>query len=253
MKFHIKNSRFSVKSRSKEWKGADGGHSLNRDFTVFWSNLNDNHQKQKWCYISQVTDLDSNGIIGFDCMFGYKTSLTNIGYFSTNVQFSGNWFFVPFFFLSKEWIIQIIEGKLKSWLLSASVECHHAKLSLSYLGFDCLVYINYEEKIHSKWSVIIEYSNGGEISYHIIYPCTVKSRFNEWPPSAPFHSLNRDFTLNRDFLMWNFILVTRFHSLNRDFSLNRDSINRDFTVFRVYGLSNPWYNRGPFKQEHCIV
>ena len=29
---------------------------------------------------------------------------------------------------------------------------------------------------------------------------TVKSRFNEWPPSAPFHSLNRDFTLNRYFL-----------------------------------------------------
>ena len=28
MEFHIKKSRF------KEWKGADGGHSLNRDFTV---------------------------------------------------------------------------------------------------------------------------------------------------------------------------------------------------------------------------
>ena len=25
---------------------------------------------------------------------------------------------------------------------------------------------------------------------------TVRSRFKEWPPSAPFHSLNRDFTLN---------------------------------------------------------
>ena len=60
--------------------------------------------------------------------------------------------------------------------------------------------------------------------------CTVKSRFNEWPPSAPFCSLNRDFTLNRDFLRWNFILVTRFHILNRDFSLNRDSINWDLTV-----------------------
>ena len=24
---------------------------------------------------------------------------------------------------------------------------------------------------------------------------TVKSQFNEWPPSAPFHSLNRDFTV----------------------------------------------------------
>ena len=35
---------------------------------------------------------------------------------------------------------------------------------------------------------------------------TIKSRFNEWPPSAPFHSLNRDFTLNQD-------------SLNRDFTV----------------------------------
>ena len=33
---------------------------------------------------------------------------------------------------------------------------------------------------------------------------TVKSRFNEWPPSAHFDSLNRDF------LMYNYILVTRF-------------------------------------------
>ena len=28
---------------------------------------------------------------------------------------------------------------------------------------------------------------------------TVKSGFNEWPLSAPFHSLNRGFTLNQDF------------------------------------------------------
>ena len=28
----------------------------------------------------------------------------------------------------------------------------------------------------------------------------VKSRFNEWPPSPHFDSINRDFTLNRDFL-----------------------------------------------------
>ena len=34
MKFHIKQSRFIVKSWFKEWNGADGGHSLNRDFTV---------------------------------------------------------------------------------------------------------------------------------------------------------------------------------------------------------------------------
>ena len=32
MKFHAKKSRF------KEWKGADGGHSLNRDFTVLYIN-----------------------------------------------------------------------------------------------------------------------------------------------------------------------------------------------------------------------
>ena len=31
LKCHFKKSRFSV----KELKGADGGHSLNRDFTVF--------------------------------------------------------------------------------------------------------------------------------------------------------------------------------------------------------------------------
>ena len=35
MEFHIKKSRFRVKSRFKESKCADGGHSLNRDFTVF--------------------------------------------------------------------------------------------------------------------------------------------------------------------------------------------------------------------------
>ena len=35
---------------------------------------------------------------------------------------------------------------------------------------------------------------------------TVKSRFNEWPPSAPFDSLNRDFNLNLD-------------SLNRDITV----------------------------------
>ena len=60
---------------------------------------------------------------------------------------------------------------------------------------------------------------------------TVKSRFNEWLPSALIHSLNRDFTLIRDFLMRYFILVTRFRSLNRDFMLNRDSLNRDFIVY----------------------
>ena len=35
MKFHITKTQFSAKSRFKEPKCADGGHSLNRDFTVF--------------------------------------------------------------------------------------------------------------------------------------------------------------------------------------------------------------------------
>ena len=34
----------------------------------------------------------------------------------------------------------------------------------------------------------------------LILPDTVNSQFNEWPPSAPFCILNRDYTLNRDFL-----------------------------------------------------
>ena len=34
IEFFIKKSRFRVKSRFKESKYADGGHSLNRDFTV---------------------------------------------------------------------------------------------------------------------------------------------------------------------------------------------------------------------------
>ena len=34
IQFHIKKSRFSVKSRFKETKCADRGHWLNRDFTV---------------------------------------------------------------------------------------------------------------------------------------------------------------------------------------------------------------------------
>ena len=36
MEFDIKKSRFSVKSRFKESKHAGGGHSLNRDFTIYW-------------------------------------------------------------------------------------------------------------------------------------------------------------------------------------------------------------------------
>ena len=71
------------------------------------------------------------------------------------------------------------------------------------------------------------------------YSNTVKSGFNEWPPSALFHSLNWDFMLNRDFLNWNFILVARFHSLNRDFMLNQDSLNRTSTVFECHSLIHP--------------
>ena len=37
MEFLIKKSRFSEKSRFKESKCADGGHSLNRDFTVLYT------------------------------------------------------------------------------------------------------------------------------------------------------------------------------------------------------------------------
>ena len=53
---------------------------------------------------------------------------------------------------------------------------------------------------------------------------TVKSRFIEWPPLAHFDSLNRDFTLNRDFIMWNSISVTRFCTLNQD------TLKQDFAV-----------------------
>ena len=38
MEFHSKKSRLSIKPRFKESKCADGGHSLNRDFTVFPEN-----------------------------------------------------------------------------------------------------------------------------------------------------------------------------------------------------------------------
>ena len=36
MKILIEKSQLSLKSQLKEWKGADGGHSLNRDFTVIF-------------------------------------------------------------------------------------------------------------------------------------------------------------------------------------------------------------------------
>ena len=42
----------------------------------------------------------------------------------------------------------------------------------------------------------------GELLQHdVSAKCTVKSRFNEWPPPEHFDSLNRDLTLNRGFLM----------------------------------------------------
>ena len=74
--------------------------------------------------------------------------------------------------------------------------------------------------------------------------------------------------LNRDFLMRNFISVIRFHTLNRDFSLNRDSLKRDFTVIPSHfcrKLCNklvvyykktpqiPHYNAMVFKQEHPSI
>ena len=55
--------------------------------------------------------------------------------------------------------------------------------------------------------------------------------------SAHFDSLNRDFKLNWDVLMWNLILVTIFCSLNQDFTLNQHSLNQDCTVFNYTG----WY------------
>ena len=75
-------------------------------------------------------------------------------------------------------------------------------------------------------------------------PYYSKVSMNEWPPSAPFHSLNWDFMLNRDFLKWNFVLVTRFRSLNRDFTLNWDSLNRNFTVL-TNAHCTVW--------SHCVI
>ena len=52
----------------------------------------------------------------------------------------------------------------------------------------------------------------------VINDNTVKSRFNEWPPSAHLDSLNRDFVLKRDFLMSNSFLGTAVCTLNQDFT-----------------------------------
>ena len=77
-------------------------------------------------------------------------------------------------------------------------------------------------------------SEKGEMHSHSFYPlCTVKSQFNGWPRSAHFDSLNQDFTLNRDFLTWNFILVAIFCTLNRDFKLNKNALKQVFTVFSI--------------------
>ena len=59
---------------------------------------------------------------------------------------------------------------------------------------------------------------------------TVESRFNDLPRSAPFHSFNRDFSLNQGFLMRNSVLVTIFCTLNRDFIL----IKSRFVKLRLY-------------------
>ena len=49
MKFHFKMFRFSVKSRFKEWKRADSGHSLNQDFTVHLTFIRLLPKKQHEC------------------------------------------------------------------------------------------------------------------------------------------------------------------------------------------------------------
>ena len=87
-----------------------------------------------------------------------------------------------------------------------------------------------------------------EVSYIFITASysTVKSRFNKWPPSADIDSLNWDFTLYRDFLLWNSILVTTFYSLNQDFTLNRDPLNRDFTVLLNWIKKVVFRPRGEF-------
>ena len=101
---------------------------------------------------------------------------------------------------------------------TTSVSCHWLKISPSKNPWK-FAYLK------TGWLTLGWFSWVSEMS--IFQPLTVKvytvkSRFNEWPRSAHFGSLNRDFTLNWDFLMWNWILVTRFHTLNRDFTLNRD-------------------------------
>ena len=73
----------------------------------------------------------------------------------------------------------------------------------------------------------------------IQYKSTVKSQFNEWPPSAHFDNLNLDFTLNLDFLMQNSFSDTRFCILNRVITLNRGSKNRNFTGACLIKLFEP--------------
>ena len=69
------------------------------------------------------------------------------------------------------------------------------------------------------------------------------------------------FALKRDFLKWNFILVTRFHSLNRDITLIWDFLNRDFTVLQkpppgydssvIEAISGKFWG-GPISGVRCI-
>ena len=48
----------------------------------------------------------------------------------------------------------------------------------------------------------------------------------------------RLYTKSRLFIE-NFFLVTRFHTLNRDFSSNRELLNRDFTTIKIFFDSPP--------------
>ena len=62
MKFHVKMSRFSVKSQFKEWMCVEGGHSLSRDFTVSLMML-----------MKQIRDQTANNLFA-ECSLGGNIS-----------------------------------------------------------------------------------------------------------------------------------------------------------------------------------
>ena len=105
-----------------------------------------------------------------------------------------------------------------------------ANLQIIYRKCDCIWYLKFCISILKRAQWPQRLFGTAQNSLHwkgtldTISLYTVKSRFNEWPLSPHFDSLNRDF------LMRNSILVTWFCTLNRDFTLNRDSLNGDFTV-----------------------